>query len=114
MCLEIAEKRYLGGLYFPALRVRNGVLPKYHYTGRFRSESVIAGLGQYLANLVREGGGRERFLQKRNAGIQDSMMDDGVCGVTGGEQHLHSRSLRLERFRKLFATHARHDHIGDE
>src|SRR5215207_5611458 len=73
-----------------------------------------AALAQRLADLAQERGGRQRLLNERELGAQDSVTHDGVVRVARHEEHLHGRPQCLEPFPKLATAHARHDDVSQQ
>ena len=74
--------------------------------GRLRADDVADPLGQ-----LRQ---REGLADELHARLDDAIVDDRVAGVAGREQDFDVGPLLLDGVGKLFARHARHDHVGEE
>ena len=78
--------------------------------GRLRHARFI----QHFPHFAGQRGRRERFLQKRRAGVQPALLDDGVLGVAGGEKNPRVRRQRPHPVSQFLAAHVRHDDIGEQ
>ena len=69
---------------------------------------------QDLPHLPRERAGRDRLLEKGDARVEDAVLEDGVVGVAGHEEHLHLRPQRREALGELPPAHAGHHDVGQQ
>jgi len=69
---------------------------------------------QHLPNLAGQRRGREWLREKRNAGIEHSLLHDGVVGVARHEQDLGLRAKVLQTPRQVGPTHFTHHHVGEQ
>ncbi|PZV33840.1 hypothetical protein B5V02_36835 [Mesorhizobium kowhaii] len=82
----------------------------------FTTRSFPAGLlhVQHVAQFRRQLLDGERLGQEVHVVIEHAVVDDGVPGEAGGEDHLELRHAGDRLFRQLAAVHHRHDDIGEQ
>src|SRR5277367_1295843 len=77
--------------------------------GRNRTAAVI----QNAADLIRELTQGERLLKKIGSEISYVVVDHGLPGITGDEQHPRFWTQRQQFLCQLPSAHLRHHDIGD-
>src|SRR5690349_19680882 len=69
---------------------------------------------QHLSELEQERAGDDGFGDEGELGLLDAVVDDGVAGVAGHEEHLHFGSPGHEAFPELAAAHDGHHHVAEQ
>ncbi len=82
--------------------------------GRSSSLFGIVGAVEDLANLARDGLGRERFPNESRSRPQNAVAQDGVVSVSRHVKQLHVRVQELQAVGQILPAHSRHHHIGQQ
>jgi hypothetical protein len=67
---------------------------------------------QHVADFLFECFRRERLVQKRDPGLQNVVVNDGILGVTGHADHLEPWPLLDQLLYRVGAAHTGHHDIG--
>src|SRR5947208_14272820 len=73
----------------------------------------LLGVIEHLASLTRQDVRGEGLLEKRNAWLQQTMLEHRLTGIARHIEHFQVAAPRAGEPRNLAAVHPGHHHIGD-